>query len=118
MRARQPTHTHGPQRAALRPPSARLLLSSAAPFLPLNPVVVPQTPRPDIYPGLSGSLAGGNLTADAWNKHVLQVLSDERTLAAIFNQGRADAAAWATQARAASAEAVQAALNATDVAAA
>lgn len=90
------------------------MLCPAAPFLPLNPVVVPQTPRPDIFPGLSGSLP---MTADAWNKHVLEVPRDEQTLALIFNQGRRDAAAWAGQAGVASAEALQQALAQTAVAA-
>lgn len=42
----------------------------AAPYVPLNPVVLPQPPRPDIFPGLSGAL---NISADTWNSYVLQV---------------------------------------------
>eukprot|EP00775_Hariotina_reticulata_P013202 gene13202-13333_t len=61
-------------------------------YLPLNPILQPVI-SPSIYPGLSGKW---NVPADQWNGMGLRV-PDKATLVKVFDQGRADAAAWATQ---------------------
>jgi hypothetical protein len=61
-------------------------------YLPLNPVLQPVI-SPSIYPGLSGKW---NVPADRWNDMGLAI-PDKATLVKIFEQGRADAAAWAKE---------------------
>lgn len=90
--------------------SVAVLSASAAPFIPLNPVVIP-TPTPDIYPGLSKPLP---VNATTWASYALNI-PDSATLRSIFDTGRRDAAAWAIQQGLASQAAVDTALNLTHV---
>jgi hypothetical protein len=74
-------------------------------------VPVASTPQPDIFPGLSGAL---KVPAAQWQSWGLNI-PDNATLEYIFNQGRADAAAFVGARKLANAAAVQAALEATTV---
>eukprot|EP00775_Hariotina_reticulata_P011510 gene11510-11653_t len=64
--------------------------SASRVYLPLNPILQPVI-SPGIYPGLSGRW---NVPANIWNDLVLRI-PDKPTLVKVFDQGRADAAAWA-----------------------
>eukprot|EP00878_Enallax_costatus_P001397 GHUV01001547.1.p1 GENE.GHUV01001547.1~~GHUV01001547.1.p1 ORF type:complete len:339 (+),score=33.22 GHUV01001547.1:221-1237(+) len=96
--ANAPNETAGPQPipAGHRPQALDFLTAGAAasgpsgPFLPLDPKVLP-TPKPDIYPGLSGPL---RFPPEVWNSYGL-LIPDNTTLLYLHNQGRKDAAFWA-----------------------
>lgn len=82
-------------------------LAAKSPFLPLNPVRVASSSKPDVYPGLSGPL---KFTPAQWLSFVLKV-ADDATLEYMYHQGRADAAAFVQRNKLASPAAIQKVLN-------
>lgn len=83
-------------------------LVHAAPFLPLNPITLPE-PVADIYPGLSKPLP---VNATVWSSWGLSVPNDTH-IATIHDIGRQDAAFWANREGLATAAEATAAVQAT-----
>lgn len=68
-------------------------LSSSC-YSPLNPIKQPQPPTVDIWPGRSGTLV---FNADTWNGLLLRTPTPTQNKA-LYDQGRADAQAYAASA--------------------